>query len=202
MSEEIIEVENQEVEVDYKAKFLEMEKRLEAVDKKNKELLSEKRSIQEEAKRIEVEKAQKSGDFEKQLKLMQDAYKDLESKHNTILGDMKSEKVRNAAMSVASDIASNAANAKILSTLIELELKAMSGEAGQIDNDVVQALRVKYKNDNTYASLVAGSKAIGASAQGSSSSGKADKVITRGEFDNMPHDARAKFFQSGGRLTD
>jgi DNA repair exonuclease SbcCD ATPase subunit len=197
----------EEKEVDYKAIAVELEQkakdfesRLNAVDAKNQELLKEKRDAKEAAKKAEAEKASKDGDWQKQLELMKQDYDRLEGEYKNTLSTIKEEKVKNVAFGLANDIASNPANAKILSTLMELELKAMSDEKGQIGDDVVKALRAKYKNDDTYSSLVAGSKAVGAGAPGSSTSGKAEKTITRSEIDALSPQERVSKLNDGYKV--
>ena len=196
-------------EVDYKSKVKELQTRLEAETRAKQELLVEtkKNKSERDAARAAEQQAKedeykKNGKFEELLTQYEDKYKEQEKRITEMQSRSKRDKLDSKSMQLASDIASSAANAKILSRFLKDEFEAMSDDDGHISDDMADVIKRKFMNDNLFASLVAGNKSNGGGALGSQSSTKAENTLSREDYNNMSLVAKDKFFSSGGKLTD
>lgn len=200
-------------EVDYKAKYEEAQKNIEALAAKKEELLKETKQAKEEkrkqadlaeqAKQQQLEVAQKNGEFEKLWKQEQQekekALQELQSSRK----ERRDEKINLAAMKVAVDLAKGDANkAELLSEFLARSISNVADEYGHVDGDVLSSVRTQFETDKKYAPLLGGNQSVGSGAPGNTRSAQQQtKTITRSEFDSLDHFARKKFLK-GGKVID
>ncbi len=199
MSEETTNVAEQQPEtIDYKAKYEEAQKSIEALASKKEELLKETKQAKEEKRKqveLQLEVAQKNGEFEKLWKQEQQekehALKELQLSRQ----ERRDEKINLAAMKVAVDLAKGDANkAELLSEFIAKSIGKVADEYGQVDNDLLSSVRTQFETDKRYSPLLGGNQSNGSGAQGNTRSASvASKTLNRDEFSKLSSPAQSEF---------
>lgn len=200
-------VENQEDTRD--SIIADLKRQIEAVNAKNKELLSEKKSVAARAKEAEYEKAKRDGDYEQLLKSSESHRSQLEQELGSLKTQISNEKLHAQAYSIASELA-DGHNVKLLSKFIQERLSYVDGEikvldkSGHLTVSSLDALKAEFKGSDDYKSLLRGSKASGGNSTGntSSSAKSGAKVITRAEFDKMNSGSQMAHIKSGGIVVE
>ncbi len=195
--------------VDYKAMYENTQAELAKVQAHQDKLLTEtKKAKQDKADQVaaharaEQEKAMKDGEFEKLWQSAEQSRKNLEQQLNEERNSYKSEKIGTHAMRLAVELADgDAQSAKLLSHFLKERLTKMAGEGGQIDDNILSAVKQEFKNNNDYAPLLLGSKAKGGGALGSSSGAANVQSVTRTEFESM-NPVQQRTFLKSGTITD
>lgn len=208
-------VEQKEVEViDYKAKYEEAQKAIEALASKKEELLKETKAAKEEkrrqaeeaeqAKRKNLEIAEKNGEFEKLWKQAQEEKEQIRNELLMSKKERRDEKVNLAAMKIAVDLAKGDANkAELLSEFLARSIGKVADEYGNLDNDVLASVRTQFETDKKYAPLLGGNLSVGSGATGNTRSAPNNpKTLSRSEFESLDPVSRQKFFSKGGKLID
>ncbi len=211
MEEQIIET--PEVEIDYKQEFEKLKQDFEKIvkvkddlfleTKKNKKERDEAKASIEKAKE---EKAKQDGEYESLWKLESDKAKSLEAKIKEIQDGNRIEKIKNRSLELATDIASNSKNAKLLERFISDKLQGLADDSGYIPEDVLESVRKEFKQDDIYSSLVAGSQASGGGAPGQSHSMRGQQSMDRAAFSKLnpvqQSDYVARIRKGEAQLTD
>jgi len=189
-------------QVDYQARCADLESQLEALKKHKEDLLTEakqaKRDREEQkqaAMRAEQEKSEKAGEYEKLWKTADQIAKEKETQYNSLLNEIKQEKLNSHAMKLAIDLAGgNATSANLLSRFIQERLSKLSDERGNLDNTLIDSIKREFENNKDFAPLLGGSLATGGGARGAQSGG-ANKglTMTREEFDQLHPAAQREF---------
>ncbi len=194
---------------DYKAMYEATQTELAKIKAHQDTLLTEtKKAKQEKADQLaahakaEQEKAMKDGEFEKLWQSAETNRKNLEQQLQAERDSYKSEKIGTHAMRLAVELADgDAQSAKLLSHFLKDRLTKMAGESGQIDENILTAVKQEFKNNNDYAPLLLGSKAKGGGALGSSSGAAQSQSVTRSEFQAM-NPVQQRTFLKSGTVTD
>lgn len=165
-------------------------------------------TIADEKRIAEEEKAKRDGDYEKLSQLMAERQQESSEKYSTLIAQIKSEKVSNALNSVVNELgAGGAVNEDLrdlLRTRFEFDYDAESG-AIKVSGDGVttlDGLKKTVLESGRYDRFLAGSKASGGSAAGSSAGAAGIKTMTRNEFAKAPPGQQMDFIKSGGQITD
>lgn len=151
------------------------------------------------------EKARKAGDFEQLLKSSEEQRQALEEQLNNLNGNISKEKINNAAMKIAAELA-DGANAEILSEFVARRLKysedglKVTDAEGQLTVSNVDQLKQEFATNEKYSSLLRGNKASGGGANGGGSSAPENKQMERADFEKATPAKQMEFIQKGGRL--
>lgn len=195
-----------EPEVNYKELY---EKEVPALKAKMEELLNETKAAKQAKKELaskkeqeELEISRKNGEFEKLLKKAEEREADINKKYNELLGNIKSEKIKNASMKVASELANKPENAELLSYFLEQKFSALADENGSVSDDVMSSVKKEFESNSKFSSLVAGRQSTGGGAPGSSKTKSVSKELSRAEFEALSHASRKDFLDSKGILVD
>lgn len=191
--------------VDYKAMYENTQAELAKVEAHNAKLFNETKKAKELKEEqaaahaeTEKQKAVKDGEFEKLWQSAEQNRKNLEQQLNEERNSRKSENIGTHAMRLAVELADgDAQSAKLLSHFLKERLTNMAGEGGQIDDNILSAVKQEFKNNNDYAPLLLGSKAKGGGALGSSSGAAKSQSVTRSEFQAMDPVSQRTFLKSG-----
>lgn len=194
--------------IDYKSKYEEVQKQLEAVAAHKDKLLNETKQAKREREEARIageeamkQKALKDGEFETLWKTTEAEKQELNNKLNEYLKSNRNEKLQIQSLKLSNELA-DGDNVELLSEFIVRKLDAMADEHGSLSEDVLEAVKQEYKNNAKYRSLLRASKASGGGAPGSTSAKAVSKEISRADFDKMDHNSRRTFMTSGGKLTD
>lgn len=205
MSEDIKDEQIAEQEViDYKAKYEEAQKSIEALASKKEELLKEtKQAKEEKRKQIEIadqerqqqlEVAQKNGEFEKLWKQEQQEKEKALQELSVSRRERRDEKINLAAMKVAVDLAKGDADkAELLSDFIAKSISKVADEYGQIDSDLLSSVRTQFETDKKYSPLLGGNKSVGSGAQGNTRGASVKTTLDRAAFEKMGSKAKSEF---------
>ncbi len=210
MSEEqIVETKDTKEVVDYKAMYENTQAELAKIQAHQEKLLTETKKAKKDREeqlaahaKAEQEKAMKDGEFEKLWQSAEQNRKNLEQQLNEERMSRKNENIGTHAMRLAVELADgDAQSAKLLSHFLKDRLTKMAGENGQIDDNILSAVKQEFKNNNDYAPLLLGSKAKGGGALGSSSGATQSQSVTRAEFQAM-NPVQQRTFLKSGTVTD
>ncbi len=179
---------------------------------KNNELLGElkknkdaKREAEALAQQEATEKARKAGDFEQLLKSSEEQRHALEEQLNKLHGNVSKEKINNAAMKMAAELA-DGANAEILSEFIARRLKytdeglKVTDVDGNLTVSSLADLSSEFANSEKYKSLLRGLKSSGGGANGGGDSVPENKQMDRADFEKMQPAKQMEFIKKGGTL--
>lgn len=201
-------------EVDYKSKWEEAQRSIEALAAKKDELLNETKRNKEErrlqaeladqAKHEQLRESEKKGEFEKLWKQAQEEKDSLKQLLANTQKERRDDKISNYAMKVALDLAKgDAYKAELLSEFVARSIGKVADEYGHIDSDVLSSVRTQFETDNKYAPLLGGNQSVGSGAPGSTRSApQKNTTLTRAEFESLDQPSRTKFFKSKGKLQD
>ncbi len=186
------------IEIDYKSKYEEAQKAIEALASKKDELLKEtKQAKEEKRKQVEasLETAQKNGEFEKLWKQEQQEKENALKELQISRQERRDEKINLAAMKVAVDLAKGDANkAGLLSEFVAKSIGKVADEYGQIDEDLLSSVRTQFESDKRYSPLLGGNMSSGSGAQGNTRSASvANKTLNRAEFAKLDPKAQFEF---------
>jgi hypothetical protein len=194
--------------------FNQIQSQLEAIQRKNDELLGEtkkakklKAEADEKARLEAAAKAEKDGDFEHLFKSSEEKRQEYEKQLNELQSSISREKCENKALELAGKIANGSNEAMLLSGHIMQRLRFEEGNytvldgAGNPSIMKMDDLANEFLSNELYGSLVKGNQASGGGAPGGQGSGAA-KTLSRAEFDKMSPSAKMDFTKSGGKLTD
>lgn len=177
--------------VDNKPSYEDLESRLNAVLAKHDQLLDEAKKTKNKA-REESEKARqqqedakqsaaKNGEYEKLWKTEQEEKSGLLDELNKIKNGYRKEKIEIQAMRLANDLA-DGDNAELLSEFIVRQIDSMSDEMGALGADVLDSIKLEFKNNAKYKALLRSSKASGGGAVGNMKGAQQILNLTRDEF--------------------
>lgn len=210
--EEQLNTKEQVIEVDYKAKYEEAQKSIDALAAKKDELLSETKKHQEEkrnqaaiadqAKQEQLKESEKKGEFEKLWKIAQEEKETLRQELSNSKKDRRDEKVSLAAMKIAIDLAKGNANkAELLSEFLAKSIGKVADEYGNLDSDLLSSVRTQFETDKKYTPLLGGNQSVGSGAPGNTRGAQQTaKTLSREEFDSLDQSSRTKFFKDKGKL--
>lgn len=200
-----IETENS---IDYKSLYEKAQVDIQAIVAKKDQLLDETKKAKaardaadHAANKAAEDKAQKDGEFEKLWKTAKDRETELTQKLANIEKANRDEKVQISAMRIAAELA-DGDNIELLSDFVQRNLDKMANDQGALSADVIEAVKDEFKNNSKYRSLLRASKAQGGGAVGNTNAKTTSQDLSRAEFDTLGHNARKKFFASGGKLKD
>lgn len=214
---DVVEQQEELQEIDYKAFYesnVNKVKDFDSVVAKKDELLKEtKQAKEKERKQTEVaelarkeqkELAEKNGEFEKIAKYEREEKEKALSELMATRKENRDEKIHNAAMKVAIDLAKgDAKKAELLREFLAKSISNVADEFGRVDADTLQSVHKQFEVDERYAPLLGGNLSVGGSAPGNMRSApQKDKVITRADFETLSQYERGQFFSKGGKLTD
>jgi hypothetical protein len=196
--------EQQQDVVDYKSKYEEAQKAIEALAAKKEELLKETKNAKEEkrkqaelaeqARQEQLEVAQKNGEFEKLWKQEQQEKERVLQELQNSRKERRDEKINLAAMKVAVDLAKGDADkAELLSEFVAKSIGKVADEYGQVDNDLLSSVRTQFETDKRYTPLLGGNKSVGSGAQGNTRSASVKTTLDRAAFDQLSPKAKAEF---------
>lgn len=191
-SQENIEVEEQNQDLDYKALYEETKKKLDTVAAHKDKLYQETKTAKLQRDQEAEEKARKNGEFEKLLE--QERREKNELKQN-----YKNERINTHALKLANELA-DGDNVELLSEFVQKTLNNLADDDGKIESDVIDSVRNEYKNNPKFKALLRGSKASGGGASGNNNTKAIQNEMSREDFDNLSQSARKKFVKGGGIL--
>jgi len=168
-----------------------MAERIEAMDRKNQELLEEKRKKSEAAKaaeeELEKEKLKKSGDVDKLLEIEKRKTEAAEKATLDLLNEIKQEKIKSLAASLANEMGGRPESIKILTKCVVEEISNLVDAKGNL-SDVKQKLVIQnFKDSTEYKPLLIGNRSSGGGAEGSSGE------TTQAFSDLTPKESKALF---------
>lgn len=152
------------------------------IHNKSKEILSEKKSLQEKLKayefqlqQIEEEKARKKGDYESLLKSVETKRAENEAKLKSVINKYHNEKKQNLVKDLASQLC-DGSNMKLIAPHLASRLSINEeGEIGVLDHNgnlsvnTLEDLINEFRSNPDFAHVLKGIKASGGNAIGSSS---------------------------------
>ena len=180
----------------------------------NDALLAEKKKAQEAAEQASrqlqaeaEEKLKAKNDYKQLFESQQAETGKLREQLDSMMTQAKQAKISAEAAKIAAGLTKDVGRLKLLQkevgqrlTLVDDQIRVVD-ESGQLTVSTLDELTSRIKAD--YPFLVDGSQATGGgAARSSGGAGSGDKTITRADFDGMRPLDRAKFMQSGGRVTD
>lgn len=180
----------------------------------NDALLAEKKKAQEAAeqasKQLQAEAEEKlkaKNDYKQLFESQQAEASKLREQLEGMMTQAKQSKLSTEAAKIAAGLTKDVGRLKILQkeigqrlTLVDDQIRVVD-ESGQLTVSTLEELTSRIKAD--YPFLVDGSQATGGgAARSSGGAGSGDKTITRADFDSMRPIDKAKYMQSGGRVTD
>ena len=199
------------------------ETRIEKMDAKIDDLLTEKKKAKTEAEEAKAaadkathDAAQKGGDIDALNASWQKKYDDLGAEHETLLtsrdGTINKLTSGSAATTIASELALKGSSDVLLPHISKrLKTDIVDGVAktvvldadGKPSAQTLDELKTEFQNNAAFAPLIVGSSAGGSGTGGENNGGgAAGKVISRTEFDGMGAGQRMSFLKDGGSLTD
>lgn len=207
-------VENVATVEDKDSIIADLQKQIEAISNKNKELLNEKKQVSNKAKELEalreqekMEKAKRDGDFEQLLKSSEQQRMALEGKLSELHNNITKEKLQAESLKIASDLA-DGANAKILARFIQERITMVDGEIrvldanGELSVAPLDQLKQEFKASDDYKSLLRAVKSSGGNAQGGTHGSANSKVVNRAAFEKMSPNDKMSFIKNGGSVSD
>jgi len=213
--EEIKALQERAAKAEEMAKTLEkLQASVEALEAKNREILSEKAAAKKAAEEAAAEAARKSGDVEAIEKSWQEKLQSEIEAREARIGEYEQMVNRMTVGSEASKLAAELAlpgSAEALLPHIERRLAVeikdgkpairVLGADGKPTANGIEDLRKEITENKAFAPLLVGSNASGSGNVGGKGN-TGGKVITREAFDAMPQADRAAFFKDGGKLAD
>lgn len=190
------------------------EEKVAALKRKNDELLSEKKRVQQEreealqrAKLQAEERAQADNDYKQLFESQKSETDSLRKTIEEMNANITKQKISSEAGKMAAQLTKDTQRAALLQkeisqrlTIVDNELR-ITDESGQLTvssmDDLTNSIRTNYPF------LVDGSQANGGGA--ARSEGRAEdrgKEISRADFEGMSQGQRAQFFSSGGTIFD
>ncbi len=146
--------------------------RIDAMDKKNQELLEEKRKKADEARvaseELEKEKARKDGDIDKLLQLEKQKTEQAVKEKDDLLNEIKTEKIKSLAAALANEIGGRPESIKILTKCVVEEISDLVDQKGNLSDTKRSIVIQNFKDSNEYKPLLMGNQSNGGSAEGSS----------------------------------
>jgi hypothetical protein len=180
----------------------------------NDALLAEKKKAQEAAEQASrqaqaeaEEKLKAKNDYKQLFESQQQEAQKLRQELDGMMTQAKQAKINAEAARIAASLTKDVGRLKLLQkevgqrlTLVDDQIRVVD-ESGQLTVSTLDELTSRIKAD--YPFLIDGSQATGGgAARSSGGAGSGDKTITRVDFDSMRPVERAKYMQSGGRVTD
>lgn len=189
MADENTEVEQNEQQEtagqDASAQLTEALEAIEALKRKNQELLGEKKSASQKARELEEERQaaeRERMEHEGQHKELAERYQTESQRYQKELEDLKrsiaSEKLGNKAMALANEYASDPRNAKLLSRFIRDELDYVDGNVVPKNHASIEDMVKAMEQSGDYASVWKGKQSNGGSAPGGKGGGAAGKKLS------------------------
>lgn len=176
-----------------KQQIEEMEKRLAAVDNKNKELLSEKRKKDEEKRaaeeELEKERLRKSGEIDKLLEIEKQKTEAATAKANELLQKFREKEVAALAMSMANEMRGRPESIDLLADCVVKEIKDLVDEDGKLSDTKRKIVIQNFIDSAKYKPLLLGNLSTGGGAEGSG--GSATKTL-----DEMSESEQISLFKS------
>lgn len=164
-----------------------------------------KREAESQAQAIARDKALKEENFKQLFESSEEQRNTLETQLNKLQGNISQEKVNNAAMKIAAELA-DGANAEILSEFVARRLKftdeglKVTDADGNLTVSSLSDLNQEFASNAKYKSLVRGNQASGGGANGGGGSAPENKQMERAAFEGMGSAKQMKFIQDGGKL--
>jgi len=204
----------------------EADKRIEAMDSKIQELLSEKKGLAAKAKEAEAlavaeakELAKKNGDtdaleqswqtkFDTTVNGLKEEYQPKITQLESLLHNAT---VTSKATQMASELAvQGSARALLPHIQSRLQMEIRDGKAVTVVTDAdgkpsaltVEELKNEFIGDPAFAPLIVGSKAAGGGANGSDGGAGSTKTLKRADFNAKSPTERMAFVKDGGTLID
>jgi hypothetical protein len=210
---EIVAEQHEEV-VDYKAKYEEAKKSIDALVSKKDQLLHETKlakeerekqiSIANEAKKNQLKVAEKNGEFEKLWKAAEEEKESYRNELSNFQKEMRQASLDVKAERIALELSNKDPNkAELLKAFVANSLSKLADDKGNIDDDVLLSIKRQFETDKKYSLLLGGNLSVGGGAPGSTRSAQNDvKSISRQEFNGLDHKTRKSFFTKGGKIVD
>jgi len=190
-----------------------MQTSIDALESKNREILSEKATAKKAAEDAAAAAARKSGDVEALETSWKEKLANETTARDTQIDEYKSMinkmTVGTAANSLANELAV-AGSADLLLPHIERRLTVemsdgkpivrVLGQDGKPSASTLDDLKAELGNNAAYAPILVGSKASGSGEVGNKGSQGKGKTITRDSFDSLGNVERAAFFKAGGKI--
>ena len=180
-----------------KAQLNEATKTIEALVGKKNELLAETKAAKDEKRKA----AEANGQFKELYDQMVADKTKLEEQMNEWKRSTRQEKVQNAALKIASDLAEGA-NIKLLSKFIVENLDKLADESGSLSDVALAEVAKSFEQNTDYASVLKGNKSAGGSAPGNTRGAQENsKVVDRDSFMKMKPEQQMKHINAGGVVT-
>lgn len=191
--------------IDYKAKYEEAQKSIEALAAKKDQLYNETKKAKEErarqaevaehAKQQQLEAALKNGEFEKLAKHEQQEKEKYLKELTDVKRERRDDKINIAAHKVAVELAKGDANkAELLSDFLARSIGKVADEFGNVDSDVLASVRSQFESEERYKPLLGNSKAVGGSAPGQArSAGDGTKQLSYSDYDRLSPSQKLDF---------
>jgi DNA repair exonuclease SbcCD ATPase subunit len=158
---------------------------IEALKRKNQELLGEKKSASQKARELEEQKAQAERERmeqDGQHKELSEKYKTEAERYQAELADLRrgiaTEKLSNKAAELAGEYASDTRNAKLLSKFLKDELDYVDGAVVARNHASIDDLIKSMEQSGDYASLWKGKASSGGGATGQKGGSAATKKLS------------------------
>lgn len=202
----------------------ELESRVQQMDGKITELLSEKKSFKqkyEEADSKLRDALAKGGDGEEKINSLRQSYDEkisrMEEEHKTEKDALNASITKMTVDSVAARMAGEIAvqgSADVLIPHIKNRLAAEQRDGqfvtvvrdaeGKPSASTLDDLKTEFSNNPAFAPLIVGSKAAGGGAKGGNNQGggAGQKTVKRSQFDQMSQVERSTFSKEGGKVVD
>lgn len=205
MTDENQEVQQEAVEIDYKAEFEKAQADIAAMQAKNSELLGETKKAKEARRQIEAEdreRAKKNGDFERLLQSAEEERNKAFEELNTYKQEALKQNINAKALKLTNELKAIPESAELLAHFIANELNSIADERGEVSETALNALKHQFMNDDKYKPLLLGNQSNGGGATGAKSSAHKSNQMSRGDFEKLSSEKKMDFIKSLGTLTD
>jgi hypothetical protein len=146
--------------------------RIEAMDRKNNELLEEKKKKSEAARiaeeELEKEKLRKSGELDKLLEMEQEKTRAAIKEKEDLLNRFKTEKVKSLAAALANEMRGRPESIRVLTKCIVEEISDLVDENGELSKTKKEIVIQNFKDSTEYKPMLLGNQSTGGGAEGSS----------------------------------
>ena len=205
MTDENQEVQQEAVEIDYKAEFEKAQADIEKMQAKNSELLGETKKAKEARRQIEAEdkeRAKKNGDFERLLQSAEEERNKAFEELNSYKQEALKQNINAKALKLTNELKAIPESAELLAHFIANELNNIADERGEVSETALNALKQQFMNDDKYKPLLLGNQSNGGGATGAKSSAHKSNEMSRGDFEKLSSEKKMDFIKSLGTLTD
>lgn len=170
-----------------------MADRIEAMDRKNRELLDEKKKKDEEARiaseELEKERLKKAGDLDKLLEIEQQKTAQAIKDKQDLLNEIRLEKIQSLALKLANEMKGRPESIEILANCVSQEISSLVDEKGNLSDAKRSSIVEKFKDSAKYKPLLLGNQSTGGSAEGSGGS-------STNSFDEMSEKEQVELYKS------